>query len=190
MTSVSKHYFAPMGADPRVFRLGTGPRPVGIVTSGFVSGSIAEAIEEVAEAAYETDLTVFHLGPDKIVGMQPRMEPTWSSAHGISDFRLSQTFAMSKWVSGLRHVEGFEMPALEGLLCGARPIVFDRPEMRHWFGDHAMFVPECSGQDLIIRLIAILGSAPKPVSFEERATVVERFSWSSVAKGFWDCLTA
>jgi hypothetical protein len=179
-------YHAPLGVDGSVFCSKFLHRPHGIITSGFVAGPGAEAIEEPANAALQTGISCLHVGPDKIENMRPRAEASWTSFKDLSDAALANLFSKTKWVSGLRHCEGFELPALEGLVCGARPIVFDREEMRHWYNGHAVFVPEMSGKNLTDRLVDILSEPPRAVTPQERAGILERFSWKKIAEGFWE----
>lgn len=174
-------YYAPLGVDLNVFFPRTvGEKDLSIVTTGYVSSPAQEAIEEVAEAALSLRQNVFHLGPRNIEGMAPRLERSWRAAVGISDDELALAYSRARWVSGLRHVEGFELPVLEGAACGAAPIVFDRPETRHWFGDFATFVPECEGKELVSRLREILsGDPPYP------SVPWKRFDWQELVRGFW-----
>ena len=190
MSASSTLYYAPLGIDP-VFHSslnGTG-RDIGVITSGHVAGPGAEAIEEIAQAAFRVGLTTQHIGPGKVSRMSsvPR---GWSAVSGISDHSLSELYSRSRWVSGLRHVEGFELPAVEGLACGARPILFDRPEMRKWYDGHAVFVPECSGSELVNALVKVMENPPDPVSEEERQVVLEKFNWQTITEGFWEKVTA
>lgn len=180
-----RFYHAPLGVDGEVFKGDGAPRYMGVVTSGYVAGPGAEAIEEVADAALEIGLSVFHVGPHP-VGMSPRREATWRCGHGMSDEDLAGIYGRARWVSGLRHVEGFELPVLEGLACGARPIVFDRPDMRQWYDDFAEFVPDCSGTKLVDALVRVMSEAPRPVTAAERAEVLRRFNWDTITRGFWE----
>lgn len=194
----TKFYYAPIGVDDVFINFDKKPpRNIDIMTSGFVTGPGAEAIEEVAIAAQNLCLIVKHLGPDQIVvyktlktkeRMHFRPGRNWSAVNGITDEELARIYKRSHWVSGLRQIEGFELPVIEGLVCGARPIVFDRPEMRHWYNGHAVFIPECRGSELVERLIGVLKTSPEPVTIEERRMVIERFNWTKIAKGFWDTL--
>lgn len=178
-----RFYRAPMGVSHEfALPFTEGPRDVGIFTSGFVTGPGAEAIEECCLAADALGLKSLHLGP-RPSGM--RAGVTCNSTGIISDQLLAHAYRRSRYVSGLRFVEGFEMPALEGLACGARPIMFDRPSDRYWFGDHAHFVPECHGEELVERLIAVLEEQPEIVDERERQAVLERFNWTTIAVGFW-----
>jgi len=179
-----KLYHAPLGVDGDTFVWSESRRDVGIVTTGYVSGPDAEAIEEVALAASMCGLTTVHLGPDTIQGME--VAPTgWTNVNGITDDELAHLYGRARWVSGLRHVEGFELPVLEGLVCGARPIVFDRPEMREWYDGHAMFIPECSGEELVNIIGSVLICPPPPVTEDERREVLEKFNWETIVNNFW-----
>lgn len=186
-------YHAPLGLDDAFvadsnLTINPSTREIGVMTSGYVSGPGAEAIEEFNEAAGRLDLSVVHLGPEP-TGLTQRPCGKWRNAHGISDNQLALLYRSTKWVSGLRYIEGFELPALEGLACGARPIVFDRPEMRHWYGEHAVFVPECNGEDLVKHLLRVLSDEPKSVSNDERDDVIRTFDWERIVKGFWERAT-
>lgn len=180
-------FYAPLGVDEEFTRLYVDfPRKIGAMTSGYVSGPSAEAIEEVAVAAGRVGKRVAHLGPFP-VGMTNDQSPGshWQFHHGITDQELATLYRSSEWVSGLRHGEGFELPVLEGLCCGARPILFDRPEMRYWYDEHAVFVPECSGEELIDHLVRVMSRRPDPVSFDERRRIMRRFNWQEIASDFW-----
>ena len=180
-------YHAPLGVDePFTFPYVSTRRTLGAVTSGYVSRFDAEAIEEVAIAARIVGSKVAHVGPFP-EGFKNDESPGkhWSFHYAISDEELANLYRSSLWVSGLRHTEGFELPALEGLCCGARPILFDRPEMRQWFDGHAVFVPECHGEELVARLVEVMSQPPEPVTTEERERIMQRFSWRPIVEGFW-----
>lgn len=180
-------FYAPLGVDEEFTRMFVDvPRRLGAITTGYVSGPSAEAIEEVAVAAGRLGMTVAHIGPFP-VGMTNDKSPGshWKFHFGITDQELAALYRSSQWVSGLRHGEGFELPVLEGLCCGARPILFDRPEMRYWYGEHAVFVPECAGEALIEHLVRVMSEPPSPVTFDERRRVMRRFDWREIASDFW-----
>jgi hypothetical protein len=181
-------YMSPLGVDP-AFAAGqmpTGERQVDVMTSGYVSTG-QEAIWEFALAAERTGRTVKHLGPNAVRGM-PRRPAGWTSMLDVTDEVLAAFYGCTKWVSGLRYGEGFEMPCIEGLARGARPVVFDRPDMRMWYEGHAVFVPEAPSEELTCILEAVLAGAPVPVSEAERAAVLRRFAWPGIAAGFWQAL--
>lgn len=184
-----KFYLAPMGV-PKLF---LEPFPVemerdyGVMTSGYVSGPGAEAIEEVAIAAHKLSMNVLHLGPHP-KGMH-FFPPRWSSVLNVTDEQLSMYYHRCLWVSGLRHIEGFELPIIEGLMCGARPIAFDRPETRRWFDKHAYLIPECHGKELVEHLMLFMKNPPVAVTDAEREIVARKFNWETIVRGFWGKLT-
>jgi glycosyltransferase involved in cell wall biosynthesis len=174
-------FHAPLGVDAEfALPFVPIPRTLGAVTTGYVSGPSAEAIEEVAVAAGRLGQQVAHVGPFP-VGMTDDKSPGphWRFHLAISDQELADLYRSSHWVSGLRHGEGFELPVLEGLCCGARPILFDRSEMRYWYDGHAVFVPECAGEELIDHLVRVMSCPP------ERRRILQRFNWQSIASDFW-----
>lgn len=184
---ISQFYHAPLGLDPVFVNepFWTGARPIPVLTSGYVSGPLSEAIEEVAEAANRKGMNVIHIGPSQIEGMKPRSH-RWAAFTDLDDDTLVSMYDASRWVSGLRHIEGFELPALEGLVRGARPIVFDRSDMSEWYEGHAVFVPECDGEALVGYLESVFQCNPRPVTEAERKRVLERFGWEKIAAGFWE----
>ena len=170
----------PLGIDPAFRKPFFAVPRSSVMTSGYVSGPGAEAIVEVATAARLTGLPVVHLGPH-IEGVTG----DWKNVQGIDDIKLAEHYRNARWVSGLRYGEGFEMPVIEGLACGARPICFDRPDMRQWYNGHATFIPEVTGGDLVQELVKVLSFAPEPVTREERERVLEKFSWENIVHLFW-----
>jgi len=182
----SKLYLTPLGIDP-IFRSDYqhSGRGIGVMTSGYVTGPGAEAIQEVHTAAERVGREVVHLGPMP-VGFKPQPITNWRMIHGVSDLMLANHYRHAQYVSGLRHIEGFELPVIEGLACGARPIVFDREDMHRWYDEHAVFVPECHGEELVQHLVEVLSKDPVPVTEAERTKVLQRFDWEPIVKGFWE----
>lgn len=185
----TNYYHAPLGIDP-VFHQHT---PLGslhrllrgtVLTTGYVTGPGAEAIQEVWQAADRLGLNCVHIGPSSVSGMTYKPFH-WQSYKDISDEALSTLLRRVSWVASLRHVEGFELPAAEGLACGARPVLFDQSDLRCWYGEHAEYVPECAGEELVGRLIEVFNRAPRPVTESERQSVMQRFDWRRIAEGFW-----
>ena len=178
-------YYAPLGANASVFSP-EGPKVEPhrwkILTSGYVAET--EGVREAAEATRQLGVKQFHLGPD--LGLGPHV----THRLGISDDLLAQVYRSCGFVAALRRVEGFELPAVEGLLCGARPIAFDRPHYRAWFGDSAEYVPEADPQTVTVALREILVKDPRPVTPLEREAAAARFSWGSAARGFWKMVEA
>lgn len=170
--------YQPLGADAEVFKpTGNDHGRYTIATSGYVAHS-----EGVAECAVATERVAglqFHLGPEMYLG------PHVKCLLNINDERLAYEYTRSGFVAGLRRDEGFELPAAEGLLCGARPIMFDAPHYRAWFNEFAEFVPEGSFDEVTDAIEVLFRAGPRRVSDAERQLAVERFSWERLANEFW-----
>jgi hypothetical protein len=182
----------PLGVDAPFVEFYDGDRavrPYAILTSGHVAVEPGEAIATCYQAASSLGLRTFHLGPESPAGMPPTQPHLWTWREGIGDAELAEAYANSRYVSGLRWVEGFELPALEGALCGAVPIVFDMPCYRQWFDGIARFV-EPDAATLQEQLVAILREMPLPVPAHKRALLEMRHSWPYIASGFWDRVRA
>lgn len=185
MPDGANFFHSPLGIDePFRQRVQSGERTIGVMTSGFVHGPSAEAIEEVLIAARKCKLNTTHLGPMP-VGMSHIPKP-WVSVHGVGDQTLASLYSRTQWVSGLRHMEGFELPCIEALACGARPIVFDRPDMRQWYNGYAHFVKESQGEELVEQLVKIFSSPVEKVSEQERREVLQKFNWETIVPAFWE----
>lgn len=181
-------YFAPLGVDVATFfPVPTAGERYAILTSGYVAES--ECVEECTEAAARLGRRTYHLGPH--LECHQRLGNADVNI-GIYDPELRQAYSRSDFVAGLRRIEGFEMPAAEGLLCGARPIMFDRPHYRQWFEPWAVFVPETDPATLTDELERVMarrwldgGKDQEPVTLEEMKAARERFNWQPLVEGFW-----
>lgn len=172
-------YCSPLGVDSAFTPHLDITRDRLVITTGCVAGPSAEAIEEVWTAANILGISALHIGPDKVVGMgQP---PGWRSTHGISDAELVVAYSRAMWVAALRHTEGFELPAAEGLACGACPILFDQWPTRRWYGNSAMYVEDRSGASLIKDLVITMSRDP----VVHRDADLSGFDWSTICAGFW-----
>jgi hypothetical protein len=169
-------YHAPLGVDP-VFKESPAKKKYVIATNGH--DYTAEYIPECVTAARKVGKEVFHIGPP-IPG-----NPDIPSANEVSDKELAEIYSACEFVSGLREGEGFELPVIEGLVCGARPIVFDRPDNRHWFENLALFIPEASGGKIVKDLNKIFENGAKPVTKTEINKVKRRFNWKKIIPEFW-----
>lgn len=181
-----RFYYAPLGIDDAFllpYYLHT--ESTTVVTTGYVSGCPAEAIYEVWEAALSCGYHVTHVGP-KLPGWRPGVR----IREGVSDQELRMIYRSAAFVASLRYVEGFELPALEGLVSGATPILFDQPDLRHWYRDYALYVPEVAGAELAEHLkdnvFYSYKSQYKPEIIRENLRdVAARFDWSRLAGEFW-----
>jgi hypothetical protein len=177
---IPNFYYAPLGVDDLFLRgfVKDGAPKYLVGCSGYVAD--AECLHEVVEAAKGLGF-VFHLGHNLKLGDHV----DWKL--DIQDVDVLVAWADCQYVTGLRRVEGFELPVYEGLACGARPIVFDRPHYRHWLEDHAIYIPEASPADVTASLRAIFtGSPPTPVSRSEKLWLEDRFNWATIGRDFWE----
>ena len=180
-------YLAPLGVDD-VFKQPPSyddEEDIGLVTTGYVDGPGAEALAIITQAAIDSGLSCVHVGGD-CLDRQFGYSPRWRRYEGVSDEQLRDFYCQALWVSGLRHVEGFELPVIEGLACGARPIVFDRPDTRLWYGGLADFVADDGS--LIDSLMHVFSFSPDALAWRDQELALERFDWQIIAEGFWDML--
>jgi len=171
----------PLGVDTTVFKpCGCGKQFV-VGTSGTVAGS--ECLNEWAEVASSSPLGHFHLGPAE--AFAPEYRPRVTAQTGMGDVELAKRWSRCVYVSGLRRGEGFELPAYEGLACGARPVMFNRVDARGWLGSAAEYIEEGSDGAVIDQLRALLTRPARPVTAEERAWAAATFRWETLARKWW-----
>lgn len=171
---------APLGVDTAYFT-----RPNGyfsfrndlVVTSG--QSRLTESVRECVLAARHHKGTVAHLGPELNYGFDVRCY------QNLDDEQVAEVYQNAEYVSGLRRIEGFELPAAEGLLCGARPVLFDRPHYRQWFTPWAYFIPEGDRETVLESLKLVFEDKAKPVSDQEWEDAAALFNWPRVVGEFW-----
>lgn len=171
-------YYAPLGVDSKIFKETKSRRKFIIANTGTGSRFSDECKNEVISAARTLGKNIFQLG------YGPRSDVAYSN--GMDDKMLANYYSRCEFVSGLHKVEGFELPVIEGLLCGARPICFDRPHYRHWFDKLAEFIPEDDNITDNVRKIFQKGA--KPVTDKEKKYVKNHFNWEKIIEGFWQTL--
>ena len=173
-------YYAPLGANADVFKPSSDAKRFTIGTSGFVAET--EGVAEAYAATRAVRGAMFHLGPDLALGRRV------ASLVGLSDEAVARLWSECAYVAGLRRVEGFELPTIEGLLCGARPVCFDAPHYRHWLGDFAEYVPEGDFTSVAQALTALFRGPYRPVTTAEIEAAKVRFDWRTFVHGFWERL--
>jgi len=152
-----------------------------IMATGYVSSY--EAIEEVYSAAQKSNNVMHHVGHNFRWDKK-----TYKHYEKIPDKTMRDLYLQSKYISGLRRGEGFEIPVLEGAACGARPLVFDNPHY-YWFEKFAIFIEE-SDFDSVRQQIYDIIIRDEDVTVEEetRNYIRETFAWDVVAPLFWQAL--
>jgi hypothetical protein len=172
-------YLTPLGVSETFHKTGNS-RPYIIATSG--QSYLTESVKEAHLAAIKAGRDMFHLGPK--INRKGIL-----CASDIPDDMLAQLYNQCEFVSGLRRIEGFEMPAAEGLLCGARPILFDKPHYRMWYDDMADYIYETPREGVVDSLERLFQNGARPVTDEELEMARNRFDWGRIVKGFWErCL--
>jgi glycosyltransferase involved in cell wall biosynthesis len=182
--TVGNFYHAPLGADAEVFVANSKVKKLfTIATSGL--SRLSESVRECRIAAGEVRGCTFHVGP-RVYNMPSCVV----FSDNCNDIELSASYQQCEFVSALRRTEGFELPGIEGLLCGARPICFDTPDY-HWnYGEHAEYIHEGPRQEVVDQLVELFKRGARPVTEEERARAVKRFNWETIIGGFYQHIAA
>ena len=162
---LTDYYHAPLAADPGVFYPEMLVKEYTILTTGDTVRD--ESLIEISNAVQLFGGREAH----------PR---------DVSDDGMRFLYSQSRYVSGLRRKDGFELPAVEGLFCGARPIMYDAPRYRQWFDGLAEFVPEEEPQKVTENLVKLFNSPYRPVTSADRKEAKRRFDWKKIAGGFWE----
>lgn len=174
-------YHAPLGADAEVFIADPAVKKLFTVATSGVS-RLQESVRECVLAAKEVNGSVFH------IGAQSSWEDIRVFSNGCTDNELAASYQQCEFVSGLRRTEGFELPAVEGLLCGARPILFRTPDYLRWYEPWGEFIEETDRQGVVDQLVELFKRGARPVTATERAEAVMRFNWETIIGGFYEYL--
>lgn len=173
-------YLAPLGVDTTLFQpyIESPPLPRSQLVATTGASWLTESVREAQLAARQIGQDAWHLGRVESRGI--RCYPN------VSDEVLVKLYSQTRYVSGLRRLEGFELPAAEGLCCGARPILFEQPHYRRWFGPWAEYIPESpSRQGVIDALVALFSGPYRSVTPEEIDAARQVFNWETIGGGFW-----
>lgn len=171
-------YHAPLAADPDIFFKENAEKKYMVGTVGQTYQ--AECFGEVRLAAFQAGGKVLHIGPP--IAPDPNME--WFQ--DVTDDQLRLLYNQCHHFSALRRKDGFELIAVEALLCGVRPVMFDTPDYRFWFDGLADFVPEDNPGEVVAHLGMLFRSKVKPVTDAEIEETRLRFDWKKVVTGFWE----
>lgn len=153
-----------------------------ICTSGL--SYLTESVRECIKAAEIVGGRVLHLGPDHAARGHKHVK----CVSGITDDGLAHLYNRCKFVSGLRRIEGFELPCAEGLVCGARPVMFDQPHYKDWFGTWAEYIPEEPRPDVVASLVKLFSEPVRKVTDQERDDARRLFSWDEFSSSFYEHL--
>lgn len=171
-------YHSPLGADSEIFYERETSQGRRFIVLGMSQHALSESVRECAIASKNLEKTMLHIGHNL------RREYTLNKEN-IDDNMLAYYYSKSQFVSGLRRDEGFELPAAEGILCGARPILFDKPHYRKWFDGLAEFIKETDRDGVIKQLEELFRYGARPVTEAEKAFARVKFNWEIIIKNFW-----
>ena len=172
-------YYAPLGVDPEVFKQ-THYNEKRFIVGACSQHALSEGARECAIAAKNTQNQMFFLGHELRRGADIVCKSR------ITDQDVANYWSQCRYVSGLRRIEGFELPVIEGALCGARPIVYDRPHYRKWFNEFAIFIKEEPREKVIANLEKIFTGFYGEINENDKALIRERFNWETIITNFWN----
>ena len=176
-------YHAPLAASPETFYPTKIKKEFLVGTLGVKECYESECFGEVHLAAFQAVGKVVH------VGEKLNENPIVTYYSGLTDEELRQTYNKCKWFATLRRKEGFEIPAIEALLCGVRPIMFDTPIYRQWFDGLAKFIPEKDTTKTVKSLRDLFKGEISRVTPAEIEETKKRFNWEKSIKGFLERCT-
>ena len=146
-----------------------------VTTSGL--DYLTESVKECVRAAKDCERRVFHVGPNL------RIQNIIYS-DGLPDSELIRHYEQCEFASGLRRIEGFELPAIEGLMCGARPIVFNQPHYKKWYGNFAEYIDENDRESVYRDLYRLFKKGARPVTKDEIDSAKKLFNWDLILDVF------
>lgn len=163
----------PWGADTHTFyNIESTVRDIDVFSTGHVAST--EHLDTLFHACEATAKMMYHTGENfKYNRNHYRYMPY------MDDLAYRNILNRSRYVSCLREVEGFEMAGVEGLLCGAVPIVPNLPTYS-WYKGYGVFV-DMDG-DVQAQLQEILMSPPPKVDF---ASARETFGWEKIVNNIF-----
>ena len=103
-------------------------------------------------------------------------------AHGIGRSTLAALYRRTSIVMIPSESEGFGLPALEGLACGAPVLVSDIPVFREVGGEALMFAPLLNLEVWREMAAQILAQSTVVPTVEARLAQARKFSWSEHAR--------
>lgn len=172
---------APLGLDPAFSPLVPEIGKSFLVgTSGYIAATEGIVEWNLAKGPAQA----FHLGPH----LRETPRDSWLCVTNIDDEILAGAWAQCQYVAAMRRIEGFEFPGIEGLVCGARPVCFDRPHYRQWYGELADYVREGTVDEVVEDLRCLIGKPYRAVTHAERLYAAAKFDWATICRGFWERL--
>jgi glycosyltransferase involved in cell wall biosynthesis len=170
-------YRTPFGVDPKIFYKTDIVKTFTFLSSGYVPWY--EAIKEVYDAVTEAKGFMAHLGYNFNYGRG------FYHFENLSEDDLRKLYNESFFVSGLRRIEGFEFPVIEGTLCGARGVCFNEEYYTHWYEDFVEYVNSGEPEYVVKQLVDLINKPYRAVTDKEIEYVKDKFSWETIVKNIW-----
>jgi hypothetical protein len=174
---IPNFYHAPLAATDKFYKED--------VEKKYLIGTMG--VEPKSECFNEARLACYVAGGRMLhVGKKFAEDPIIDFVQDVSDDELRILYNQCEWFSVLRRADGFEIIGLEALQCGVRPIMFDTPNYRQWYGDFSKFIPEKSVGETVRDLTKVLQGEPSIVTDKEIEEIKRRFDWKTIIDGFWN----
>jgi len=169
----------PWGVNPHNFFIVPGiQKRYQILATGAVPQT--EGITEIIQACNDLKKPALHIGPNLKYNSQ-----FYKNAQNLSTKDMTLAYNQCLYTSGLRRVSGFELPVIEGILAGSRPICFNTHLYKYWYGDLVEYVNEKEPNIVVEQLKKIFNGKYRRVTKEEQQRVIDKFSWKVVAQEYW-----
>lgn len=170
-------YHSGFGVDSKIFYPLNIDKKYLVCTLG--PAYLSESVRELIIAADNVNAQVAYIGKADIE------KDNVTCFKNISDEEVNKIYNQSHYVSGLRRIEGFEFPAAEGLLAGARPLLYDAEHYKDWYAGVGEFVPETERSQIANDLTALFKKDIKKVSVDDINEGIKRFNWEKIITNFW-----
>jgi glycosyltransferase involved in cell wall biosynthesis len=192
----------PLGVDARVFSPPEAPRVPGRVVAMASADTpmkgVRTLLEAVAKLRTDRDVGLVLVTKPVRGGLTERLVDQLAIgdavrfAHGLSDTELAALLGSAEVMCVPSLYEGFSLPTVEAMACGT-PLVVSRagaiPEVVGADGLCADQVTPGDTEELAGALARLLADPERRAAMGQagRTRVLQRFSWSSVARSTADC---
>jgi glycosyltransferase involved in cell wall biosynthesis len=192
----------PLGVDAQTFAPPTAPRVPGRIVAMASADTPMKGVHTLLEAVAklrtdrEVELVLVSRpvpgGPTERLVEELAIGDVVRFASGLSDAALADLMGSAEVMCVPSLYEGFSLPTVEAMACGT-PLVVSRagaiPEVVGSDGLCADQVTPGDTEELAAALATLLAAPERRTAMGEagRARVLERFSWSSVARSTADC---
>jgi glycosyltransferase involved in cell wall biosynthesis len=192
----------PLGVDARAFSPPSAPRVLGRVVAMASADTpmkgVRTLLEAVAKLRTDRDVELVLVskpvpgGPTERLVDELAIGDAVRFANGLSEAELADLLGSAEVMCVPSLYEGFSLPTVEAMACGT-PLVVSRagaiPEVVGPDGLCADQVTPGDTEELAGALARLLADPDRRTAMGEagRARVLERFSWSSVARSTADC---